>query len=74
MPTGKKAVSAFSELRTESISLGPIRADFARTKVLSYVIDDEEVIYISPHIGKGQRKRLFSETRVPVINFKGSSA
>ena len=72
--TGKKAASAFSELRPESISLGPIGADFARKKVLSYVINDEEVIYISLRIGKGQRKPLFSETRDPIFNFKGSSA
>ena len=42
--TGKKAVSAFSELRTESSSVGPIGADFVREKVLLYEIDDEKVI------------------------------
>ena len=42
--TGKKAASAFSKVETESSSLGRIGADFAREKVLSYEIDDEEVI------------------------------
>ena len=42
--TGKKAASAFSELRTESSYLGLIGADFALKKVLLHEIDDEEVI------------------------------
>ena len=67
-------MSAFSELRTESSSVGPIGADVARKKVLLYEIDDEKVISNSPRTNKGQRNKLFSETRVPVINFKGSSA
>ena len=49
---------------TESSSLGSIGADFARQKVLLYEIADEEVIYKSPRICKGQRNRLFSETMV----------
>ena len=60
--TGKKAVSAFSEPRRKSSSLGPIEADFARKKVFSYNINDEEVIKHSPRTSKGQIERLVLET------------
>ena len=42
MPNPEKGI--LSELRTESSSVGPIGADFARKKVLLYEIDDEKVI------------------------------